>query len=453
MKLFNSLIIQISNFTSYALGRKIEQLIFYSDQKKWELIKANSLHTQLISLFLITLCFINIVSAQSIDTVFHTGNSPLSYNIVNAVVTDDNNNVWIGTEFGLNRFNETGWQSWFSDSSDLPGDAIRALAVDKNNALWIGNFQAPLSILIDNKFQLFDKPEELTDFIRDILFVEDSVKTMFLATASGLGIYSFQNEQWDIYNFETSPYLVSQHFTSIVYLPNDGIYAGSINGGLINLKENGNIRVLFGEETGLPDNTILDVAVDTTGLLWLATPEGGLVSYNGQTFESINPSNSDMPSRSISSIVVTSENEIWCGTIDAGVVHLSKKGINVFNTDNSSLLSNKINDLYLQNDSIVWAATDMGLARICTFDKMLSASPNFPVLETNLAYPNPCNGNLKMNSTYFLDEIIVYNNLGNIVYRSLQPSSNINLNHLSKGSYILNLKTTNTLYVQKILIL
>jgi len=433
MNLYHYSIIQILSCPFYTLYRKVEGQNLFLTQKNWKMVSAKKKYLFIVC---IIFCCINEVSAQSIDTVFHTGNSPLTYNSVNKVVTDSNKNIWIGTEYGLNRLNENGWQSWFAENSNLPDNAIRSLAVDKDNTLWMGVFQIEEEELKNNiafhqndNIQLFEKPADLSDFTRDILFIEDSVKTMFLATESGLGIYTFQNQNWSVYNSATNPYLVSQNITSVTYLPNDGIYAGTVNGGLVNLKDNGNIRVLFGEDTGLPDNTILDVAADTTGLLWLATPEGGLVSYNGQTFESINPDNSDMPTRSISSVVITAQND-----------------------NNSALLSNKINDLHLQNDSIIWAATDMGLARICTFEKMLSAdTPSFQILETDLVYPNPSNGYLYVNQQHFLNQLIVYNILGEIVYtNSRQP--NVNLSHIPVGSYLLKIKTKNTVYVQKIIL-
>jgi len=414
---------------------------------------------KLINTILYTFCSVYSIFGQSVDTVFHTANSAITYDMVNAVTTDAEQNVWIGTEYGLNRMNEDGWQNWFSETSNLPDDAVRSLAVDKNNSLWIGGFQKDtltqndFSFFKNDSIHPFKKTEELSSFIRDILFIEeDTTKMMYLATESGLGIYSFQNQYWQLYNFSTSPYLLSPHFTSLAYLPEDGIYAGTLNGGLVNLKNNGNIRVLYGEET-IPDNTILDIAIDTTGQLWLATPEGGLIAYDNNSFESINPDNyPNFPTRSISSIAISSQNDIWCGTIDAGIVLLNKDGLSIFNMENSALLSDKINDVHLQNDTIIWAATDKGLARICAIDKTVSSAYVQPVKVATLAYPNPSNGNLMLSNRHFIKKLTVYNSYGEIVYAVTNPFQHINLHHLPQGNYLLNMQTENTTYVQKILI-
>jgi len=378
--------------------------------------------------------------------------------MVNAVTTDAEQNVWIGTEYGLNRLNNAGWQNWFAETSNLPNDAVRSLAVDKNNSLWIGGFQKDslendFSFFQNDSIHLFKKSEELGSFIRDILFIEeDSTKMMLLATDNGLGIYNFQNRNWQLYNFTTSPYLMSPHFTSLAYLPDDGIYAGTLNGGLVNIKNNGNIRVLYGEET-IPDNTILDIVVDTTGQLWLATPEGGLISYDNNSFESIHPNNyPGFPTRSIFSISISPQNDIWCGT-DAGIVLLNKDGLSVFNRKNSVLLSDTIRDIHQQNDTTIWAATDKGLARIYTLDKMVSSAYTQPIKVANMVYPNPSNGNLMLSNKHFIKKLTVYSSNGEIVYVVANPLQTINLQHLPQGNYLLNMQTGNTVYVQKILIL
>lgn len=417
-------------------------------------------YCKVIITIIYTVCSVYSIFGQLIDTVYHTTNSGITYNMVNTVTTDDEQNVWIGTEYGLNRLNESGWQNWFAETSNLPNDAVRSLEVDQNNNVWIGGFQEnrvtknDFSFFQNDSIRPFTKPEELSSFIRDILFVEeDSIKRMLLATESALGIYAFQNQYWQLYNTLTSPYLSSQHFTSVAYLPNDGIYAGTLNGGLVNIKNNGNMRVLNGEET-IPDNTILDIAIDTTGHLWLATPEGGLISYDSNSFESINPDTyPGFPTRSISSIAISSQNDIWCGTSDAGIVLLNKAGLRIFNMENSALLSNRINDVHIQNDTVIWAATDNGLARICTANKIVSSAAFAqPIKVASMAYPNPSNGNLVLSNKHFIKKLTVYNTNGKIVYVTTNSFQNINLPHLRQGNYLLNIQTQNTVYVQKILI-
>lgn len=58
---------------------------------------------------------------------------------VTALVKDGSGNLWIGTEFGLNRYNGSTYKYYFhTDSTSLHDDSIRALLADTDNRLWVG---------------------------------------------------------------------------------------------------------------------------------------------------------------------------------------------------------------------------------------------------------------------------------------------------------------------------
>jgi ligand-binding sensor domain-containing protein len=58
--------------------------------------------------------------------------------IVNAVVHDQNANIWFGTNNGLAKYTGSKWQTWQVINSELPSDIITSLAVDRRGNLWIG---------------------------------------------------------------------------------------------------------------------------------------------------------------------------------------------------------------------------------------------------------------------------------------------------------------------------
>jgi len=120
---------------------------------------------------------------------------------------------------------------------------------------------------------------------------------------------------------------------------------------------------------------------------------------------------------------------------------------------NSPLLSNKINYLHIQNDSILWAATDMGLARIRLTDNELSNINLSNTLNKTIAYPNPGNGYFKLNYSYYKGDIIVFDINGEMVYQTSDAHQHLNLSHLNKGTYLLNIQTKQNNFIQKIVIL
>ena len=70
--------------------------------------------------------------------------------------------------------------------------------------------------------------------------------------------------------------------------------------------------------SGLPSNTVDDIAVDRNGTIWFATRYGGIANYDGSTWTIYNTSNSGLPSNSANGIANDSDGSHWFGT-DAGI--------------------------------------------------------------------------------------------------------------------------------------
>ena len=65
--------------------------------------------------------------------------SQLSDSHVTDIAQDAGGNIWIGTEFGLNRYNGSTYKYYFrSDSTSLRDDSIAALLPDAEGRLWVG---------------------------------------------------------------------------------------------------------------------------------------------------------------------------------------------------------------------------------------------------------------------------------------------------------------------------
>jgi len=393
--------------------------------------------------------FTGAIKAQTVDTVFTTQNSDISYNIVNAVNCDFNNRLYIGTEYGLTIYEKDVWQIWREGESMIPENTIRTLYNDTKNQLWIGGFSNTPSVLKEDSLVQFEIPKELSNHIKDILLVkQNEEEILYLATESGLGIYNFASEDWQVLNLN-SAYIESPNFTSLAYDEDVGLCAGTLNGGLVIVRNNGQVETYFGEGI-IPDNTILDVAIDENNLVWLASPAGGLLTFNGSNFESITPFNSNIHSEFISCLWVVNSKEVWFGTNAKGIGHLKDGEFSFYDSYNSKLLSDKINDLHLQNDSILWAASDVGLIKICVFDKILTTS-TFSIT-SNLVYPNPASNKINIKQQFY-DELHIYNNEGRIMYQSDTFEKQIEITHFDKGIYFVVIKFDGLISVNKLNIL
>lgn len=70
--------------------------------------------------------------------VFDMVTAGLPNNAVRALAVAPNGDAWVGTEFGLCRYDGALWQVFQTGSSGLPDNDIRALAVDDTGTVWIG---------------------------------------------------------------------------------------------------------------------------------------------------------------------------------------------------------------------------------------------------------------------------------------------------------------------------
>ena len=74
-----------------------------------------------------------------------------------------------------------------------------------------------------------------------------------------------------------------------------------------------------------------------------------------------------------------------------------------------------------------------------------------------LIYPNPSAGilNVQLDKTVNennVQEIVIYNNLGEVVYRTNKYSQNIDVRNLAKGNYMLKVQLPNSQLTKKLLI-
>lgn len=119
-------------------------------------------------------------------------NTSITYNSVNTIVKDDDGNIWVGADCGLNKFNiETESFENFSKKDGLGSNVIKSMAFDKvNNYLWITTNEGISSFsIVDNSFRNYTA----IDGISDNEFCNNSVLTIngYIVFGGSVGITYF----------------------------------------------------------------------------------------------------------------------------------------------------------------------------------------------------------------------------------------------------------------------
>ena len=109
-----------------------------------------------------------------------------------------------------------------------------------------------------------------------------------------------------------------------------------------------------GVEDGLPNAAINDIEEDETGMIWLATDGGGLVRFDGTSFQSFDVFE-NLPSPFITVLTKDAKGNFWIGT-ERGIAFYDGKSLTVFEDGPKS----RINSISIAEDA-VWVATREGL--------------------------------------------------------------------------------------------
>lgn len=229
---------------------------------------------------LLGLCFASVFAAVPERPRFRIVGSPqgLPSTDIKALAHDHAGYLWIATADGLARYDGVGTRVWRHDPSDpqgLPGNNVQALMVDAVDRVWIAVEGAGISVL-DARRQAFTHYRK--------------------ATHPAIG----SDDTWAF---------ARQGAT---------VWFGTYEGGLHRMEGNGRIQRYHHDlesADGLPSDTILALAMDASGVLWIGT-DAGLARLQGGAIQRVR-----MPGADLAPLVYSiglQADGLWVGTA-AGV--------------------------------------------------------------------------------------------------------------------------------------
>lgn len=308
------------------------------------------------------LCVIFITSSVfsfSQFTIYNSSNSGLPYNTVRCVSVDPfTNEVWAGTDFGLANFNGSIWTIYNASNSGLTDNLIRAIETDPLGNIWVGTlinglFMFDGTTWVNYNMTNSDLPDNQ---IKDIEFDQDGF--MWVATTGGLAMYN--GSVWTIWNVFNSS-LPTNNISSIKVATDNSKRIGAVNGGLqIISADNLTMTTYWSYNSGLVDNTILMIDFDQSGLLWMATPSGGLILHSGgDSWIFYNTLTSDIPTNSATYILIHN-NLKYIATIEDGLVIYDGITFESLNISNSNLPDNYLYCIEKDTNEIFWMGSYNG---------------------------------------------------------------------------------------------
>lgn len=325
--------------------------------------------TYLLVLFFL---FTGTVHAQYYNLAFRNYSSAngLSQSEVNCVFRDHLGFIWIGTEFGLTRYDGREFTTYYhkvEDPNSLGENAIKDFTEDNDGALWLAIGASGVSKMepFTKRFVNFKPNKEGTSVLSDRVrcIKTDQMNRVWIGLEDGVSVYD--NNRKRFFNLRTYPGTKDTLSVNSIEMGPDGrIWLGT-SAGLI--YADGDLSTLRKINSNIPLLQVNGIQFDRSGMGWMAT-DHGLYSFTLQRKDSIVISKPTFltTDEKLHDIEFDAKGNLWISSLTNGLrIYFPKTGyIDRLREDFSTsrgLTSNRIHDLYNDGFGGMWVSGENGV--------------------------------------------------------------------------------------------
>lgn len=282
-------------------------------------------------------------------------NGGLNSNIINDLIIDSNNIIWMSTPKGLTKLDNDKWAYYGIEVDYNEYQPFRKIALDDKGNIWIGSNKGLMKFDNDSIAVLNIENSGLPENnIIDLL--TDDFGNIWMATYNGK-LVKYDGSSWDSFNIRN---LYSCDIRNLNIDKNNNIWISTNCKSVI--KYDGNAFIQYDKtNSGLPDDNINDITVDNYGNIWFATNSSGIVKYDEVSWTLFNTSNSSLPSNKTKRIFVDDYRQMWIGT---------DKGLTKYNNNSWTTYPNYPNNpIDMDKNGSLWVGTSWSGLYEFSFDK------------------------------------------------------------------------------------
>ncbi len=293
---------------------------------------------------------------------------------IHSVAQDNDGFIWIGTEYGLYRYDGTRLSHYVNypgDTSSINSNVIFRIYSDSQHTLWIGTFMG-LQYYDPGRDQFVDL--NLAETIRDGLPVpvnaitEDSNGKLIVSTDFGIIEVDVSSRQMTYIASGTPEARFSGNRVTTYLIDRNGNHWIGTDRGVEFIRTGRKSSFIYDlrnySEHEFTTTFIHKIFEDSHGNIWVLTREEGIFykAYNSEKFVQFTYNENDrfsLGSNEVHDIYEDPDNQLWLSTNGGGLnLYLNRPGkFRRFRhdpTDKSSLLSNNIRNLLEDKQGNVW---------------------------------------------------------------------------------------------------
>lgn len=314
----------------------------------------------------------------------HNQYDHLISNSITCITEDKYGNIWLGTDGDgiiiLNPITNEVLNIRHNpeNTKSLCSNAIYSIFTDNTGNIWIGSFKGGLSVYYPDKLKFTsfrpipNKKNSLSH--RQVLSIqEDDEKNIWIGTDGG-GVNKYNPQRPEkgftrIKSYKNTDSLNSDIIKCITQLNNREIWMGTYMSGIeIYHKQNNKFKHLKANQGAINDNNIWSFAKDNEGILWIATLNNGLNSYNintGKFYHHRWGVEGQIHSPTVLVVYVDRNDVLWVGTETSGLYKYNKSS-NTFQQYRSNkkkkgtISSNNIFSIFMDSKKRLWTGTNGG---------------------------------------------------------------------------------------------
>lgn len=289
------------------------------ERKRKKLLKY--MKKQIIFIFLFIYCAsIHLLQGQS-NSLF-TADKELSSSMINQVYADKRGFIWVATEYGLSKYNGSKFITYKhnrKDSTSLLDNYVRTLFEDSQNNFYVGTIKGlqRYNYLTDQftTIPILDSDHSVIN--AHIMSIVECSDNSLLVSTSGAGLYRYYPEQNAIFT-SNSIHLPSIFINAVLETTDKSIWAATEGEGIIQLSRNNIMKRLK-----LGNNheylSITSLCQDTIGNIYAGTIEDGLFIYNSKEQKFVPVKDPNLPHVPIRSLYLNNNKELYIGTDGYGL--------------------------------------------------------------------------------------------------------------------------------------
>ncbi len=317
--------------------------------------------------------------------IYDRQSSEIPDNDIWSILADGDGGVWVGTKVGglVHLMANGEWEIFNTQTSDIPYNSVYSLALDGDGGLWVGTgkwdggsnslkeYGALSRFLADGTWEIFDSSN--SEFPGPIPWriVPDGEDGIWIGTLGG-GIAHFASDgTWETIHQENSD-LLDDDIRSLISDGEGGVWAGTTRG-LAHLSSDGTWELFDKYTSPLPSNSVYGLLDDGKGGVWIGMHNNFAhldLDRSWEIFDQKTASTLPLRDNIASNGVVSDGQEgLWVATAYSGLGHLESDGTwELFQPGQNDLFDNKVYAMTPDGQDGVWVGTANGLGHLAPDD-------------------------------------------------------------------------------------